>query len=392
MQNDLFELTHDPIKHFVITAISSSSQKDLVSLKNLYLSLDDKELWDFATRNELESMIAHTLLAILPLSDLPTHWQQVHDKLNKRITSYLEELDVIGNEFSKHNISLVALKNGGIAKGLYPCPGCCPMGDIDILIDRKDFDLAHQILLRNGYQFKFRNPQEQTNLQVAQHAGGTEYWKILPNNETFWLELQWRAIAGRWINENQEPPTTELMSHSIPIANSPIRLLAPEDNLLQVCLHTAKHSYIRAPGFRLHLDVERIVNLQTINWEVFTNNVTELNVKTAVFFSLIIPKQLFDTPIPDSVITRFEPPRWKRKLITYWLREGGLFNPQEKKFSRFRYILFTLLLYDRPADLMKGIFPSEQQMKSQYNFHRNIYLPYYHARRIVDLLFRRLAT
>ena len=58
------------------------------------------------------------------------------------------------------------------------------------------------------------------------------------------------------------------------------QILSPEDNLLQVALHTAKHSYVRAPGFRLHSDVDRIVCFQEINWNIFglaSNKITSSN-------------------------------------------------------------------------------------------------------------------
>ena len=84
-----------------------------------------------------------------------------------------------------------------------------------------------------------------------------------------WVELQWRPVAGRWIREDQEPNADDLINRSLPITGTNVRLLAPEDNLLQVCLHTAKHSYMRAIGFRLHTDVDRIVNYQNINWNIF---------------------------------------------------------------------------------------------------------------------------
>ena len=50
----------------------------------------------------------------------------------------------------------------------------------------------------------------------------------------------------------------DLIDRSQQIEGTSLRILSPEDNLLQVCLHTAKHSYVRSPGFRLHLDVDQL--------------------------------------------------------------------------------------------------------------------------------------
>jgi len=266
------------------------------------------------------------------------------------------------------------------------------MGDIDVMVSKHHFQEAHRIIQSEGYNFEFRSPLEEVDLQAAEASGGAEYWKELRNGEKFWLELQWRPVAGRWIRPDQEPSAEELISRSISIPGTEVRMLCPEDNLLQVCLHTAKHSYVRAPGFRLHLDVERIVHGQAINWQIFIDQVEKLKVKTAVYFSLAIPKELFSTPIPDAVLTNIIPPKWKEKLIFKMINQAGLFNPNEEKFSRLRYIVFNCLLYDKPSDLIFSVFPDKHWMMERYKFSKNIKLPYYYLRRVFDLAFRRAKT
>ncbi len=180
------------------------------------------------------------------------------------------------------------------------------------------------------------------------------------------------------------------MARSIPIPGSDVRLLSPEDNLLQVALHTAKHTYVRAPGFRLHTDVDRIVKFQKIDWQLFTQRAKQLQVKTAVYFSLAIPKELFATPIPEEVLRELRPSFWKRWLINKWLDKIGLFNPDERKFGKIGYIIFNCLLYDSFFDLLKGILPSREWMKEHYNFKSDLLLPYYYGRRLLNLAFKRV--
>jgi hypothetical protein len=215
---------------------------------------------------------------------------------------------------------------------------------------------------------------------------------MLPGGEKLWFELQWRPVAGRWIRPDQEPTADELMARSVPIEGTAVRLLAPEDNLLQVALHTAKHTYVRAPGFRLHTDVDRIVRRQPIDWQLFTERVIKLQVKTAVYFSLSIPKILFGTPIPDEVLRQISPARWKEQLISRWLERAGIFNPDERKFSPPAYIAFTSLLYDDHSGLRRAIFPDSDWMHERYGFSSRLLLPYYHLRRVANLAFKRVLS
>ena len=386
-------MTHFSIKPpfpFFLESLSSGAS----SLRNWWYDPSLRNmLFRIASEHELETLLAHRLADLVGWATMPAEWQHAHEKSYRRISTYLDELDRIAARLADEGIPLVALKNGGIARGIYPCPGCVPMGDIDVLVEKRHFRRAHEILLTEGYHFEFRSPLEEAELDAAEDGGGAEYWKILPGGEKLWFELQWRPVAGRWIRPDQEPPAEELMARSIPIPGTVVRLLAPEDNLLQVALHTAKHTYVRAPGFRLHLDVERIVRAYPdLDWDVFVQRVKSLQVKTAVYFSLLIPHELFGTPIPDRVLAALRPPPWKERLIVRWLNQVGLFNPHERKFSKPGYILFNALLYDNMKGLLRGVFPDRTWMQERYGFRSDLLLPYYHGRRLFDLALRRVNT
>lgn len=362
------------------------------SVSSLLNCCGDQAAYELAHANQVASIVAHVLGSVRNVENTSTHWRHAHQEMLTRISAYLVELDSIAAKLAEAGIPLVALKNAGIARGIYPCPGCCPMGDLDVLVERRHFRRAHAILIAEGYNFEFRSPLEEAELDAAEQGGGAEYWKLLPNGEKMWFELQWRPVAGRWIRPDQEPSAEELMARSIPIPGTAVRLLAPEDNLLQVALHTAKHSYVRAPGFRLHTDVDRIVRRQHIDWDVFLKRVLALQVKTAVYFSLAIPNALFDTPIPVYVLDQLRPPAWKERLISRWLQRVGIFNPDEPKFGRLEYILFTASLYDDVGGLWRGIFPDRTWMRDHYGFHNDLLLPYYHSRRLADIAFRRVSS
>lgn len=350
--------------------------------------LRDMRAFDLAERNEVASMVAHPLMES-DQADLSHCWRECHDSTHARVSMVLCELDQIAAQLADEGIILVALKNGGIARGIYPCPGCSPMGDLDVLVARRHFGMAHRLIEKEGYELASRSPAESLDIRSAEASGGAEYRKTLSDGTTIWFEVQWRPVAGRWIRPDQEPDGDDLLARSNAIPGSAVRLLSPEDNLLQVALHTAKHSYVRAPGFRLHTDVDRIVRRQVVDWGVFVQRVTNLQVRTAVYFALAIPFALFRTPIPEAVLARLKPPIWKEQLIRQWLRRAGLFNPNERKFSWLGYILFNALLYDDIRGLWRGIFPDQHWMRQRYGFRSNWLLPYYHSRRLLDLAFRR---
>jgi Uncharacterised nucleotidyltransferase len=317
-----------------------------------------------------------------------TRFQTAHLATANRIGSYLEELDAVAYDLAHAGISAVALKNSGIVRGIYPCTGCSPMGDLDLLIRPRDFRAAHAILLQRGFTFKFRSELEEENLDHAEASGGSEYFRTLPNGEKLWLELQWRPIAGRWIRPDQEPSADDLLDRSQEVLNTHIRILAPLDNLLQVALHTAKHSYVRAPGYRLHTDIDRIVAHCTIDWDQFIQRAKQSRVCTAVYFSLAIARELLQTPIPTDALTAIRPSHWKESCLRNWLQHAGLFYPDQHKFSRTRFLAFNACLYDDAMGLARAIFPTPRWMRERYHC-STLAIPWYYLRRMSDLLRRR---
>lgn len=376
-------------ERFLCGVLTHVDYLDCGRIKALFSEAGSETLFQLCQHNKIESIAANALQHCLGTDQTPSYWLDAHTEMKQRIDSYMQALDQAAKLLSEHQIDMVALKNSGITRGLYPHYGACPMGDIDVLVRKQDFRKAHKVLVESGYEMKFRSPLEEENIDKAEQGGGAEYAVKLPNGENLWFELQWRPVAGRWIRPDQEPGADELMDRAINIQGSKAKLLSPEDNLLQVCLHTAKHTYVRAPGFRLHTDVDRIVRACEIDWDLFTRRVLALEVKTATFFSLALASDLLGTPIPSQVLSQLKPGRWKVYVISKWLQRVGLFDPDGKKWSRIGYIIFVSLLYDSLAGFAKGVIPDSAWMTKRYGIKNAWLLPFYYVYRLVDLAWKR---
>ena len=379
------ELIHKKVLNLALSG--KEINEKITILKKQWEKLDEEKLFEYAKVDEVASHIAY----ILKSSDLKyaSFWGKVYQDTDHYVTVLMTVLEEVASKLKENKIEIVALKNTGITKALFKNNACSPMGDLDLLVRSKDFRKAHEIILNDlDFTFKFRSEFEEEDLEEAFRGGGTEYYKIVDGHKV-WLELQWRPIAGRWIQPHNEPNGDELMNGSIEVENSDVRILSPEDNLLQVSLHTAKHSYVRAPGFRLHSDVDRVVRFQSIDWAKFEKKVCDLELKTAVYFSLFFAKKLLDTPIPKTVLVNLKPSWYRRKSIHYFITKGGLYNQKKKKFSRIGYILFNLSLYDSFKENIKAIFPPLDSLKIKYPISKRSQLPYFYLIRIINLLSKR---
>jgi len=374
---------------FLTETICHRDYLDIQKITSLYNLLGDEYCFDLCEKNNI-TCIAYDALSLCPDINLPSKWKIQFLETEARIAEYMLELDKVADILHTHKIQVVALKNSGIARDLYPFLGSSPMGDLDVLVDKSDFRKAHQVLLDHGYLMKFRSSLEEDNLDSAEQGGGAEYSVNLESGNHLWFELQWRPVAGRWIRPDQEPISEELISRSLPIENTKVRLLAPEDNLLQVTLHTAKHTYVRAPGFRLHTDVDRIVRSSNINWNKFVEMAKVLQIKTAVYLSLALAHDLLRTPIPSEVFEKLAPGQLKIKVLVGWLRRVGLFDPDGKKWGKLGYIVFVCLLYDNFSGLFKSLFPSPKVIREYYKNKPYRPLLWLYILRTVDLIKNRV--
>ena len=269
--------------------------------RRLWEQLGDQAALVLARENQVDSLVAHVLMETFG-SETPAPWRQAHEETLQRLSLYLGELDRLAARLAADGIPLVALKNAGIARGIYPCPGCCPMGDLDVLVEKRHFRRAHELLLDDDYNFEFRSPLEKASLEAAEQDGGAEYWKRLPGGARLWLELQWRPVAGRWIRPDQEPEAAELLARWFhprecgapagPRGQPAASRLAYRQALLCASARVSPPHGCgpgRAPA--------------TAQLGSVLTRVMSLEVKTPVYFSLALPRFLSEPPS----LTRFWP-------------------------------------------------------------------------------------
>lgn len=357
---------------------------ELAYIRQSVDKLQSKEFYEVAKEHELVSTIGAKLSKKIGL-DLGDPWKKEMDETRSRLGFLFAKVEELGEDLNAHGIPLILLKNGGIAIDIMEDLAECPMGDIDMLCRKSDFHKAHDIILKHGFTFKFRSVYESEDLDEAFADGSTEY-SIKNGEETAWVELAWRPVAGRWIRKDKEPKADDLVATSHKSKRSVNHVLSNEDNLLQVSCHTAKHSYVRAPGYRLHLDVDRIVSNLEIDWDLFIKKVNEVHSRTAVYFSLYLAQELLGTKIPTRVLDAIRPSKRKERCIMKMLLRANLMHPHGRKFSKIGFLRFQTALYDSFGDFWAVLFPPSSDLKLKYKYKNCMLTPYYWVWYVLDMM------
>lgn len=125
-----------------------------------------KIFYNLCKEHELEGVVASHILEE-GLCELPEYWKEDYLKEKERIEYFKTKTEQICTEMKKNGIPMIILKNGGIMTDIISDTAACPMEDIDSFIQKDNFLKAHEILLDNGFEFKFRSEFEKENLQEA---------------------------------------------------------------------------------------------------------------------------------------------------------------------------------------------------------------------------------
>ncbi len=158
----------------------------------------------------------------------------------QRSLRFAAELARIVQRFERVQLRAVPYKGPVLAQLLYGDLGLRSFGDLDILISPADFDRAKQALA-----------------EIEYHPSSV----FTPAVERFWLrtgyECSFDGAAGKHLVELQWAPLPRFYAVDLRVEDllaragrtvvggSEVPCLAPEDSLLVLCLHAAKHLWTR---------------------------------------------------------------------------------------------------------------------------------------------------
>ena len=202
------------------------------------------------------------------------------------------ELVRITEHFERRKIEAVPYKGPILAESVYGDLTLRSFNDLDFLLRAADFASAKQALAELGYQ-----PSKQ----------------LRPDIQPLWLkfgyECSFDSAAGKYLVEMQwsllphfyavDLDTEWLLARAVgaSIGGRKTKTLYPEDLLLVLCLHAAKHLWMRLMWIA---DIAETMRTQTINYQVLISRAHELGVVRILAVSFWLVKNVLDAPLPLS--------------------------------------------------------------------------------------------
>lgn len=264
----------------------------------------------------------------------------------RRSLWFSAELSRISRHFEGKNLRAVPYKGPVLAEGVYRDPGLRSYSDLDLLIIPDDFARAKQALTELGYR-----PTSDQSAAIERlwiWAGYERSFDGLAGKNL--VELQWALLPYFY---GVDVRVEELASRAgrISIAGCEVACLSPEDCVIVLCLHAAKHLWTRLIWLS---DIAEAASLESVNWALVTAQAEALGVVRMLGVSFWLARNVLRSELPagaeemvagDARVSAIGVEFARR------MRRGDTYN-----FESTEYFRLILKLRERRSDQLRYLW------------------------------------
>ena len=257
--------------------------------------------WDYllqlADRHGLQPLLHWHLNAVcpeavpeVPRQHLRSAFQRV-SALNILLTHELKKLLAL---FASNNVQAVPYKGPALAMQLYGNVALRQFSDLDILVHPRDVLRARDLLLAEGYSPlpPLTEGQQAVLLRTQCNLPFTRESKRMI------VELHWTVSAPSFARPFE---TDDFWARLVDgeLEATQIKLPAPEDLLLALCIHGSKHLWERLAWIA---DIAGLIESQpSLNWNELVNRARVTGSERMLFLGLRLASELLDADVPGEV-------------------------------------------------------------------------------------------
>jgi hypothetical protein len=273
------------------------------------------------------------------LDDLRGRYE--HDA--RRNLKFTGELFRVLDGLDAHHVAAIPYKGPVLAETVYGDLALRCFSDLDILVRPADVLRAKAVLQTLGYAPS--SPLSEAE-ERAYLASGYEYTFDGPAGRNL-LEIQW-GIVPRFYAVDFDCVALFERAVAATVSGRTVLTLSSEDLLLALCVHAAKHAWIRLCWLR---DIAGVMESQGLDWNVVEQRARDLGIQRMVGVSLLLAHRLLGAPVPESMRANWQRDRKIEKLCA----EIAHHIPGAEEYSAesLEYFRLMLRLRERASDKLR---------------------------------------
>jgi hypothetical protein len=206
------------------------------------------------------------------------------------------ELLRILNVFGSHGVPAVPYKGPALAASVYGNIALRQFIDLDVMVHRHDVLEAKEVLASLGYRPQYQLTRAQ---EAALLASQCEY-AFTHEDEESTVELRWEITEHFSFPLDTERLWERL--EQVPLGGDNVPTLSPEDTLLILCAHGAKHLWERLGWI---CDVAELIRVhQNMRWEWMMAQAGALGGERMLLLGLFLASDLLGAALPNRILQR----------------------------------------------------------------------------------------
>jgi hypothetical protein len=251
----------------------------------------------------------------------------------------------------RKGVKVILLKGAVLIQTVYRNMCLRPMGDIDILVQEKDFHKVRSALCELGYESPKTLP-DLAGRQLVEYAHYFDQIRFVHKNRVM-IETHFR-LPNMGI---PSPEENSLWERALPIKVGHANALIPsaEHMLLHLCFHATHHHFSKLYFF---YDIAEVFThyADRLDWDYLLRTVERRNMETSIYYALLYTKRLLHLSISSDILNKFKPSYPRRKLFECIWEKGILRYQGRLSFGRLRGPIHYILEMDRVTDKFIYIF------------------------------------
>jgi len=203
--------------------------------------------------------------------------------LTRELIRILDCLDAIG-------VEVIPYKGVVLSEVYYGDMAMRQSGDMDLFVRKRDVARAKSAVGDLGFTPRVPIPED---AEADYIASGYECTFDSPAGKNL-LELQW-ALQPRFYAVDFEMDGLFERAVNVALAGRSVRTPSPEDLLLVLSVHAAKHVWGRLIWL---CDIAQILKRENVNWKWVQSQAQELGIERILHITLLLANRLLATAIP----------------------------------------------------------------------------------------------
>jgi hypothetical protein len=308
-------------------------------------SIDWKFLFDLAEKHGALPLLHSALLRVeasVPDDQLRTLRQNQQSNLVKSLLLARELIRIL-ECLSSTGINAMPYKGAALAELLYGDIGLRQSGDIDLLIHPQDFVRARDAVRELGFvpHLNLSEAEERAYLK-----SGYECAFDGPGGKNL-LEIQW-AIQPRFYAIDFDLDKIFERAFTVSVAGQPMKTPRPEDLVLVLSAHAAKHVWGRLVWIS---DLAQLMVRPNLDWDGVLSQANELGIVRMVRVSMVLAHRLLGAPMPPCAKQSLSENAAAPELAAAVERE--LLSGSEPDVESFSYFRRMMRMRERRLDRLR---------------------------------------